>query len=41
MTIASRDKETLLAIIKRRIKPDTTIISDCWKSYRLSVRGRF
>ena len=32
-TIPSRDKETLLPIIKRRIKPGTTIIQDCWKSY--------
>lgn len=32
-TVADRSKQTLLSIIKRRIAPGTTIISDCWKSY--------
>ena len=29
--VPSHDKETLLPIIKERIKPGTTILSDCWK----------
>ena len=33
VTVPSRDKETLIPIIKDRIKPGTTILSDCWKSY--------
>ena len=28
-----RNRDTLLTIIKDRILPGTTIISDCWKSY--------
>ena len=32
-TVPSRDKNTLLPILKKKIKPGTTIISDCWKSY--------
>ena len=31
--IPSHDKETLLPIIKERIAPGTTILTDCWKSY--------
>lgn len=31
--VADRTKETLLAIIKEWIHPESTIISDCWKSY--------
>lgn len=31
--VERRDKETLLEIIQRRIKPGTCILSDCWKSY--------
>ena len=31
--VAKRDSSTLLAIIKDRILPGTTIISDCWKAY--------
>lgn len=31
--VENRDKNTLLKIIKKRIKPRTTIISDCWRSY--------
>ncbi|XP_047488175.1 uncharacterized protein LOC125038668, partial [Penaeus chinensis] len=31
--VPSRDAETLLAIIKDRVKEGTTIISDCWKAY--------
>lgn len=35
--VESRDADTLIPIIKQRIKPGTTIISDCWRSYdRLS-----
>ena len=33
VTVPSCDKETLIPIIKDRIKPGTTILSDCWKSY--------
>ena len=33
VTVPSHDKETLIPIIKDRIKPGTTILSDCWKSY--------
>ena len=32
-TVQSRDSDTLIPIIKRRIKAGTTIISDCWRSY--------
>ncbi|XP_034951907.1 uncharacterized protein [Chelonus insularis] len=31
--VPNRTKETLLAIIKRKIRPNTTIMSDCWKAY--------
>lgn len=31
--VEHRDSETLLEIIKTRILPGTTIISDCWKAY--------
>lgn len=31
--VDQRDSATLLAIIKERIAPQTTIISDCWKAY--------
>ena len=33
VTVPSHDKETLIPIIKDKIKPGTTILSDCWKSY--------
>ena len=33
VTVPSCDKETLIPIIKDRIKPGITILSDCWKSY--------
>ena len=33
ITVPSRDKNTLLPILKKKIKPGNTIISDCWKSY--------
>ena len=33
VTVPSRDRETLLPILKAKIKPGTTVISDCWKSY--------
>ena len=32
--VASRDSATLVAIIRDRIQPNTTIISDCWKAYK-------
>ena len=31
--VENRNRETLLAIIKDRIVPGTTVISDCWKAY--------
>ncbi len=31
--VEDRTTDTLLEIIKRNIKPGTTIISDCWKAY--------
>ncbi|KAK0051785.1 OTU domain-containing protein 4 [Biomphalaria pfeifferi] len=31
--VKDRTKETLLQIIKERILPGTTIMSDCWRSY--------
>ena len=31
--VENRNRETLLAIIKDRIVPETTVISDCWKAY--------
>ena len=33
VTVPNREKETLLPLIKQRIAPGTTIMSDCWKSY--------
>ena len=33
VSVEQRDSATLLAIIKERILPGTTIISDCWKAY--------
>lgn len=31
--VKSRNRQTLLEIIKRKILPETTIISDCWRAY--------
>ncbi|XP_068228700.1 uncharacterized protein [Palaemon carinicauda] len=31
--VETRDRETLLALIKKYVVPGSTIISDCWKSY--------
>ena len=31
--VNDRSQETLLEVIKRRIKPGSIIMSDCWKSY--------
>ncbi|XP_036340436.1 uncharacterized protein LOC118749763 [Rhagoletis pomonella] len=40
--VEKRDKETLLAVIKNWILPNTTIVSDFWKAYDcLSVKGTF
>ncbi|EFX60123.1 hypothetical protein DAPPUDRAFT_19746, partial [Daphnia pulex] len=33
VVVQNRTATTLLAVIKEWIKPGTTIISDCWKSY--------
>ena len=32
--VDTRDADTLLRIIRERIEPGTTIVSDCWKAYR-------
>lgn len=31
--VPDRSKQTLLAIIKRKIRPNSIIMSDCWKAY--------
>ncbi|XP_046685377.1 uncharacterized protein LOC124371108 [Homalodisca vitripennis] len=31
--VEKRDKETLLKVIKEKIEPGSTIISDCWRAY--------
>uniref|UniRef100_A0A914YHK4 ISXO2-like transposase domain-containing protein n=1 Tax=Panagrolaimus superbus TaxID=310955 RepID=A0A914YHK4_9BILA len=31
--VESRDRETLYAVIRRHIRPDSIIISDCWAAY--------
>ena len=31
--VPNRNARTLLSVIKQKILPGTTIISDCWKSY--------
>ena len=31
--VEKRDRPTLLKIIKEKINPHTTVISDCWKAY--------
>ena len=28
-----RDRQTLMEIIRRRVKPGTHIITDCWAAY--------
>ncbi|XP_069683073.1 uncharacterized protein [Periplaneta americana] len=33
VSVAQRDSATLLAVVKEKIRPGTTIISDCWKAY--------
>lgn len=39
--VEDRTSTTLLEVINRRIKPGTTIMSDCWKAYRcLSEEGK-
>ncbi len=38
--VPNRTRQTLLEVIKRRIKPGTTIVSDCWASYQgLELHG--
>ena len=31
--VPTRDRDTLLGVIKEKILPGTTVISDCWKAY--------
>lgn len=39
--VVDRTQQTLFEIIHRRIKHDTTIISDCWPAYnRLTLEGK-
>jgi hypothetical protein len=33
VSVADRTADTLVTIIKKHIRPGTTIISDCWKAY--------
>ena len=33
VSVLKRNSDTLLRVIEERIKPGTTIISDCWKAY--------
>jgi len=35
--VPDRSAATLIKIIKERIKPGTTIMSDCWKAYNTKV----
>lgn len=37
----NRTKKTLLPLIKQFIKPGTTVISDCWKSYDFLDKNGF
>lgn len=38
--VSDRSKNTLVEVIRRRIRPGTTIISDCWASYEgLEIYG--
>lgn len=39
--VINRTQKTLLPIIKQYIKPKTTIISDCWKSYECLDKNGF
>ena len=32
--VDKRDAETLITIIRERVEPGTTVISDMWKAYR-------
>ena len=32
--VDTHDADTLLRIIRKRIEPGTTIVSNCWKAYR-------
>jgi transposase-like protein len=41
LVVQNRTATTLLAFIKEWIKPGTTIISDCWKSYDMTTSSNF
>ena len=39
--VASHDKETLIPLLKDRIRPGSIIYSDCWKSYNCLTEHDF
>ena len=39
--VATRNSHTLLEVIERRIAPNSTIYSDCWKSYNCLKQAGF
>jgi transposase-like protein len=41
VAIHDRSEQTVLALIKERIEPETTIISDCWKAYSAIPRAGY
>ncbi|XP_068237043.1 uncharacterized protein [Palaemon carinicauda] len=39
--VETQDRDTLLSLIKERIEPGTTIISDCWQAYNCLAEEGF
>ena len=39
--VPNRSSKTLLRVIQKWIKPDSTILSDCWKSYNCLYKKGF